>query len=113
MTLTSQATSWPGTRSWDAADFKLPMTLKTTPIFDGEYQKIKKVTFSFPNFVSACKKISYSNDSFFDIHPISESCDQSATSIFGKRLTQYFFINFNFHEFVLTCKKTANYTILL
>ena len=35
-----------------------PMIYKASPIFDYAQPKIIKLTFSFPTFVSACKKIS-------------------------------------------------------
>ena len=38
--------------SWDTADYRIPMTLKATPIFEHTHQ----VTFTFPEYVLACKK---------------------------------------------------------
>ena len=32
----------------DTADYRIPMTFKTTPIFDNAHSKTIKVTFSFP-----------------------------------------------------------------
>ena len=37
--------------SWDRADYRVPMTLNVTPIFDHAHPIIIKVTFSFPEYV--------------------------------------------------------------
>ena len=43
-------------RSWDIADYRVPTTLKATTIFDHVHPITIKVTFSFPEYVLACKK---------------------------------------------------------
>ena len=40
-------------------EFKSPMIYKASPISDHAYPIIIKVTFSFPKFVLACKKIAH------------------------------------------------------
>ena len=42
--------------SWDTADYRVPMTLKATTIFEHAHPITIKVTFSFPEYVLACKK---------------------------------------------------------
>ena len=42
--------------SRDTADYRVPMTLNVTPIFDHAHPITIKVTFSFPEHILACKK---------------------------------------------------------
>ena len=53
------------------------MSLKITFIFDHAHLKITGLTFSFLEFVSACKKISEFHQFILEIQLILESLDQS------------------------------------
>ena len=56
-------------------------------IFDNDHQKVIKVTFSFPKFVSQSKKIRLFYYFLFT-QPILESCDQSGHTQFLATLTK-------------------------
>ena len=52
--------------SWDISDYKVLITLKAAPIFDHAHPITIKVTFSFAEYVLACKKSARFIHSFRD-----------------------------------------------
>ena len=56
--------------SWDTADYRVPLNLKATTIFEHAHLITIKVTFSFPEYVLACKKSARFIHSFRDLIPM-------------------------------------------
>ena len=78
---------------------------------------IIKTTLSFPEFVNKfidnTPKTSLFHWFLREIQPILESCDQSGTTIYDHTHPKIFQSTFNFNEFVITCKKSGFFNILL
>ena len=55
--------------SWDTPYYRVPLTLKVTPIFDHAHQITKQLS-SFPEYVLACKKSAKFIHSFRDHSPM-------------------------------------------
>ena len=72
------------------------------------YLKIIKATYSFPEFVPACKKLVYSVCSFFEIKSSLDSREQIVPPIFDLADPKNFKSNFNLQDFVLACKKLVD-----
>ena len=70
--------------------------------------KIIKATYSFPEFVPACKKLVYSVCSFFEIKSSLDSREQIVPPIFDLADPKNFKSNFNLQDFVLACKKLVD-----
>ena len=72
------------------------------------HPKIIEATSSFLEFVPACKKLVFSIFFFLETKPIFESHDQTSHTNFWICPFKKFRPTFNFREFVLTCKKSAD-----
>ena len=72
------------------------------PNFDHIHQKIIEITFSFPEFAPACKKLVHSINSF-----LRYSLTRLATLISDHAHSQIFWLTFNLCEFVSTYEKSG------
>ena len=89
------------------ADVRVTWTKKGTSIFDHAQPKIIESNFSFPEFVTACKKKKSSFHLFISaIKSILESHDQTSHIHFWPCPSNKFRIS-NFCESVSTCKKSV------
>ena len=75
-------------------------------IFDHAHPKVIEATFSFPRFVSACKKISLFR--LFEIQSSLEPREQTGPPIFDHADPKHFQSPFNLRDFVPACKKSVN-----
>ena len=76
------------------------------PISYQAHPKIIEITFSFPEFVSACKISSYSIDSFLRYSQVQSPVTRLATPIFDHVHPKNFRSTFTLCELVSTCKKS-------
>ena len=76
--------------------------------FDDSLPLIVKVTFSFPEFVSPCKRSIYSINSFLRCSQFYGPGTMVAILIFDHSHPNFLQSTFNFREFVSVCKKLIN-----
>ena len=81
------------------------MNSMAMPLFEHANPKIIEITFSFPEFALACKKICFFHLFIFEIQSILEFPYQTSTSTFDHAHVKKIWSAFNFCEFVSTCKK--------
>lgn len=83
------------------------MTLMTTPIFDHTKQKINELTFSFPEFVTACKNLVHPINSFLRCNLFQSHVSRMATPILNYAQSKIFKSTFNLMNLYQHAKNQA------